>query len=149
MKESMFMQMAEYNQLLKNMDGLYHNVAKQCGLSDSAFWTLYSVKESEGPCTQKELSESWFYSKQTVNSTLKQLEKRGILRLELVPGSRKNKQIFLTEEGEKLAEKKVVPLMKAEYRALERFHEEERRSFLDLTRKYIDQLRVEISKMEK
>lgn len=147
MKESMSMQMAEYNQLLKNMDGLYHNAARQCGLSDSAFWVLYSIRENEGPCTQKELCESWFYSKQTVNSTLKQLEARGILKLELAPGNRKNKQIFLTEEGEKLAEEKILPLMRAEYRAFAGLDNEERRAFLNLTRKYIDQLRAEIHKM--
>lgn len=147
MKESIHVQMAEYNQLLKNMDDLYHNAARKCGLSDSAFWVLYSIKESEGPCTQKELCESWFYSKQTVNSTLKQLEERGILKLELAPGSRKNKQIFLTEKGEQLTEEKILPVMKAEYRALAGFDDEERRAFLNLARKYIDQLRTEMNKM--
>ncbi len=147
MKESIVAQMAEYNQLMKSMDGLYHNAARKCGLSDSAFWTLYSIKESEEPCTQKELCESWFYSKQTVNSTLKQLEEKGILKLELAPGSRKNKRILLTEEGERLAEEKVIPLMEAECRVLACFDAEDCRAFLDLTRKYTDQLRAELEKM--
>lgn len=53
----------------------------------------------------------------------------------------------MTEEGEKLAGEKIVPLMEAECRALAGFHAEECRAFLDLTRKYIDQLRMEMDKM--
>ena len=48
---------------------------------------------------------------------------------------------------EKLAGEKIVPLMEAECRALAGFHAEECRAFLDLTRKYIDQLRMEMDKM--
>lgn len=147
MKEFMYAQLAEYNQLQKNLDGLYHNISKKCGLSDSAFWILYCIRENGGSCAQKELYDSWFYSKQTVNSTIKQLEEKGILRLELALGSRKKKVVFLTQEGEMLAEKTVIPLMEAECRALNGFSDEEQKLFLELTRKYIALLRTETDRM--
>lgn len=147
MKEFLFSEMAEYNQLQKNFEGLYHKFARQCGLSDTAFWILYSVKECEEAFTQKELCEEWFYSKQTVNSALKQLQTRGIIKLMPLPGNKKNKQIYLTEEGELLARKTVIPLMEAEHRAFGSLSDKERREFLDLTRKYILELETELSKV--
>ena len=147
MEEVLFSEMAEYNQLQKNFERLYHKFARQCGLSDTAFWILYSVKECEEAFTQKELCEEWFYSKQTVNSALKQLQTQGIIKLIPLPGNKKNKQIYLTEEGELLVAKTVVPLMKAEQQALGSLNGKERKKFLSLTKKYMVELQIKINEI--
>ena len=56
---------AECNRLHKRMDAVYHAYAKQTGLSDAAFWLLYSLYERGAPGTQKDLCNLWFFSPQT------------------------------------------------------------------------------------
>ena len=57
--------LAAFNKIHKRMNVLYHSYAKKAGLSDAAFWLLYSLYEYGRPCTQKELCEEWFYAPQT------------------------------------------------------------------------------------
>ncbi len=89
MKEVIPTQLTAFNKIHKEMDIVYHNYAKDFGLSDTAFWILYSVSEQNGSFTQRELCNDWSFTPQTVNSALKELEKRNIITLESVPGNRK------------------------------------------------------------
>lgn len=41
--------LAAYNDAYKEQDDLYRAVARQCGLSDCAFWVLYALRESGPP----------------------------------------------------------------------------------------------------
>ena len=61
------------NHLIRQQDDIYKNVASRMGLSDTNFWMLYGLCESEGPCTQHTLCQGWFYAQQTVHSAFKQL----------------------------------------------------------------------------
>lgn len=147
MDEAFFSEMAEYDKLQKKFEEIYHDYAKRCGVADSVLWILYSIKGGAGIHTQKELCDSWNFSKQTINSALKQMEGQGLLRLEAADGNRKNKLICLTEKGEGLAEQVVLPLMEAESRALAGFGKEEWAAFLGLTRKYIMGIQEGIEKI--
>lgn len=140
--------LATFNRLHKKMNVLYHDYAKSVGLSDAAFWLMYSLYECGQPCTQKSLCASWFYAPQTINSALKSMEERGFITLELAPKSRKNKQVFFTETGKALVEEKIVPLVNAEERSFERLDELERNQLLTITQKHIEILEEEISKIE-
>lgn len=140
-----FSQLIEFNQLYKELDRLYHNYAKDCGLSDSILWILYSIYESKGIYTQKNLCELWSYNKQTVNSALKNLEANGFITLEAIPDNRKNKQIILTDSGNELIEQFIKPLMEAEQNSFRKMDNNERNEFLRVTKKYIDLLQAEIS----
>ena len=42
-----FAQITLYNQLIKEMDDLYRVYAKNCNLSETAFWILYCNRERE------------------------------------------------------------------------------------------------------
>lgn len=149
MKETIPAQLTVFNQIHKEMDIVYHNYAKGFGLSDTAFWILYSVSEHNGSFTQRELCNDWSFTPQTVNSALKELEKRGIITLEAVPGNRKNKWIRLTEQGKSLARRSVVPLMQAEYDSFAALRDEERKLILSTTQKHISILRNEINRINK
>ena len=39
-----FAQITLYNQLIKEMDDLYRVYAKNCNLSETAFWILYCIR---------------------------------------------------------------------------------------------------------
>ena len=53
-----FHYLLEYNTIFKENDVIYRRMAAQFGLSDSAFWILYCLRESATPLTQKQLCES-------------------------------------------------------------------------------------------
>lgn len=141
------MPVVEFNQAQKENDINYRNYAKSAGLTDTAFWILYSIAERETPYTQKELCTSWFFPVQTVNSALKDLVRRGILRLEPVPGNRKNKSIALTAEGNALVCRVIMPLIEAEQRAFERMGKEEYDRFLEMTHRHVTFLKEEIDRI--
>lgn len=136
-----------FNQAHKKMNVIYHNYAKSVGLSDAAFWLIYSLYEHGYPCTQRELCGSWFYAPQTINSALKALEEKGLITLEAAPNNRKNKQVRFTESGDELVREKLVPLVQAEERSFERLDEEERSRLLEITQKHIGILEEEINKL--
>ncbi len=148
MEVSTIFVLATFNRLHKKMNVLYHDYAKSVGLSDAAFWLLYSLYEHGQPCTQKDLCAAWFYAPQTINSALKSLEEQGIISLELTPKNRKNKQILFTEAGKALIEEKIVPLVQAEERSFERLEEQERNQLLEITQRHIKALEEEIAEIE-
>ena len=147
MKSSTIFVLTVFNQAHKKMNVLYHNYAKAIGLSDSAFWLLYSLYEHGDPCTQKELCEAWFYAPQTINTALKFLEEKGLISLEFIPGNKKNKQIFFTKDGDNLVENKIAPLVRAEERSFDRLDEDEREILVALTQKHIGLLEEELNQI--
>lgn len=84
-----------FNKIYKEMDIIYHKYAKNCGLSDMAYWILYSMSESDCLFTQRDFCKDWFFAPQTVNSALKDLEKKNIIFLEPVPGNKKTNGLSL------------------------------------------------------
>lgn len=139
--------LAAFNRAHKRLNVLYHNYAKEVGMSDAAFWLMYSLYEKGAPCTQSELCEAWFFAPQTINSALKSLEKQGLIVLDLAPNSRKNKQFFFTESGKKLVKEKIAPLVQAEEQSFLRLDEEERNALLTITQKHINVLEEEINRI--
>ena len=67
----------EYNRETKRLDDLYRCAAKQCGISECAFWILYTLRAEERQFTQAEICEFLIEPKQTVHSALKKLEAEG------------------------------------------------------------------------
>ena len=49
-------QLRTYNAIYKETDALYSELARRSGLSDCAFWLLYSLRDTEGICRQKDIS---------------------------------------------------------------------------------------------
>lgn len=137
-----------FNKLYKEMDTVYHNYAKKCGVSDMAFWILYSISENDGEFTQRELCNDWYFAPQTVNSALKDLEKRDIIFLEQAPENRKNKRIKLTETGKAFVDEIIAPLIKAECESFETLSEE-CDVMLTATQKYVSALKEHVDELPK
>ena len=122
---------------------LYHRLARACGLSDCAFWLLYTMREEEGPLTQTQLSELLSLPKQTVNSALKKLVEAGVLRLEAVDGNLKNKRVCLTEQGEALLGHTVDRVIALEGAAVSHLAAEERAAMLSAEEKLLRAFQTE------
>ena len=103
-----------FNRSWKGIDRVYHEIARRSGLSDCAFWILYALRDAGTTMLQNELSQVWLYSRQTVSSTLRQMEERGLVEVAYVPGSRRDKEISLTDDGRRFTETYVAPAMAEE-----------------------------------
>lgn len=128
----------QVNQTYKEEDELYRRLARYSGLSEAAFWILYTVELVSEPVTQAEVCGYLSLSKQTINSALKQLEQTGHIRLTDGPGRKKYLQ--LTETGQALSRRTIGPVLALEERAFLGLTEEERASLLALERKYLSLL---------
>lgn len=74
--------LAQYNSIFRESDQIYRTAAKSFGLSDCAFWILYSLREASTPLTQSDICNQIYLPKQTVNSALKKLEADRVLAAE-------------------------------------------------------------------
>ena len=128
----------------KQIDALYSELARRSGLSDCAFWLLYSLRDTEGICRQKDICGQWTLSKQTVNSALKRLESQGLIILEPEAGNAKSKRILLTDKGDRFAEQHIDQVFELEQRVLHRMGEAAVEAMLDTNRCYLELFREEI-----
>ena len=78
-------------------------------------------------------------SKQTVNSSLRNLESEGLVYLEKTSGRSKN--VHLTEEGRRFAERTVKIIRDEENAVFDRWSEEERKIYFELTERYIEEMK--------
>lgn len=96
------------NRQFNECNALYHAAAQRCGLSDAAFWTLYALVTSCEPLTQNRIAADWGIPKQTLNSAVAAMVKKGLLALCPGKGAHSGKIVTLTAEGRALAERTVV-----------------------------------------
>lgn len=136
--------LAVFNQLYKEMDEIYHQYAKQHGVSDAALWLMYSLYENQSSYTQSALCSDWHYPPQTINSTLKKLEKRGLIALQAGTENQKNKYITLTAQGRATIQAIIGPLVHAEQETFYKLGKQEGNALLALTRKYVSLLQAQV-----
>lgn len=132
----------------KEQDAIYHNVAVKYGLSDTAMWVLYNIYLAEDVITQQELCRQCFFAKQTVNTAITGLMKKGYVELENIIGTRNHKRILLTEQGVRLANTTIKPLVEAEQCAYAVLNHEELKAYLDMTTRLTVSLREETEKLK-
>ena len=138
----------EMDVLYRESDKLYYELARNCGLSETAYWILYAIEVSGGSITQREIASNFSYSKQTVNSALKTLEARGLVELDYVEGSRKSKLVSLTPDGRAFSDERIRPAIAAEDRAFTSLAHEERLELLRLVSAYTEAIDRELAKLK-
>lgn len=138
-------ELKEFTLIFKEMDDLYHDIALKLGLSDSAFIILYTICTIGDGCLQKDICNTAYISKQTVNSSIKNLERSGILSLKA--GKGRDMHIHLTPVGKKVLEEKIIPVIQMENQVFAELSPKERQLLLELTKKYMIQLRDKSEKL--
>ena len=123
-----------FNAAMKHVDDVYRRAVRQYGLSECAFWILYTLRV-ERPYTQAGLCEFLHEPKQTVNSALKKLEAEGYLSLSAGDDQR-SKRVCLTEKGEQLARTCADRVAEAEARAIGSMSPDDRAALIRLTELY-------------
>ncbi len=139
-------QMIEINQLSSELDGIYSDIAQSYGISDSIFWILSVLYDAEAAVSQTDLCNNWYYSKQTVNSAVASMVKKGWIELRVVPGTRNRKNIVLTEAGQNFCAKIMGETMEIEQATYSKFAEEERNIFIGMFKRLNRYMREEYEK---
>lgn len=128
----------EFNRIYKKTNEIYHDIALRLGLSDSAFDILYSISELGDGCLQKDICNATCIPKQTIHSSIRQMEKSGYLTLSY--GKGRSMHITLTDLGKNLLERTIYPVMQMEGEAFHCMTDEECQQMLALFGKYIQAL---------
>lgn len=136
MKPTINDQIAMYCNLLNEWYVAYAAYAKSMGLSNTALDILTTIYENPN-CTQKDIAESCFLPKQTVNAVVTSFLKDGWVQLEELPSDRRNKTVNLTAEGLAKAREIMDKVHSCEITAMSQLTEDERDTLLKLTKTYI------------
>ena len=135
MDRNAYQMLIAFNRETKKLDDVYRSAAKSCGISECAFWILYTLRVEEKSFTQAEICEFLIEPKQTVNSALKKLEAEGYLTLSAGVNQR-SKRVCLTEKGERFVKAHVDRVPEAEAAALGAMTAAERDALIRLTGRY-------------
>lgn len=125
----------ELNRILNENDMLYNNYAHYCGLSASSLWILYILHENNEIYMQNDISKMICLPKQTVNSAIAKLIKKGYIELEHIEATRNGKAVKLTKEGKIFAKKIIIPLTEAEESSFSSMSKTEIDTFFELLNK--------------
>lgn len=135
-----------YNRLISEIDEVYHEVAIRQGFSDSVMAILYTLSDHDGQCRLPELIKLSGVNKQTINSALRKLEKDEIVYLE--PAGGKSKRVCLTEKGFSTVHKTVDRVLEVEKKIYSSWSQEEWELYVQLTERYLYQLREEMKEIK-
>ena len=135
------------NRQFNECNALYHAVAQRYGLSDAAFWVLYALRTTHEPQTQNRMAAEWGQPKQTLNSAVAAMVKKGLVELCPGNGAHSGKIVTLTDEGRALAARTVEPVIAAEQQAMTRQGLAEVEQNCRLTQRYLECLRQEFEKI--
>lgn len=144
MKKIISPELEEFNRIYKEFDNIYHDIALHLDLSDSAFTILYNIFCLGDGCLQRDICNTSYISKQTVNSSIRKLEQEGYLYLK--SGKGRDMHIHLTPSGQNLLEEKILPVVTMENQAFARMSARESSRLLQLSQKYITIFREEVQK---
>ncbi len=138
-------QLYRFNKTFYYTDNLYRLISKKLDIPYSHYLILYLVRsETCLPYCQKIVEETG-EPKQTINSSLKKLEKEGII--ELVKEN-KLKRICLTSNGIKYCEKTIDKIIDAEIDAFNTFNKKDIEQYLEINEQLACKLEKEFNKID-
>ena len=134
-----------YNQIMCTMEADYHDAAVRLGLSDSAFNILYTLYIEGSGCNQSRLYKKSGMARSTVNSAIRQMEKKGWLYL--VPGEGRNTKVEVTDEGRAVMDRTVARIVAIEKKLFDAYTETEAETLIRLNRQFEQGLRRSIDEL--
>ena len=132
------------NHRVKELNSLYHMAAGKSEVSDGEVCIWSVLLNTDGEFSQQDLCETLSLPKQTINSLISGLIKKGFVFLEHSPGSRNRKIIRLTDQGRSFGKERVKWIFEAEQRAMEHTDPQEMQAFISMLEKYMQRFRKEI-----
>lgn len=145
MEDKIKRQIDVINQHIKELNSLYHTAAVRSGVSDGEICVWSMLLTSDREYSQQDLCELLFLPKQTINSIISGLIKKGYIFLEHVPGTRNRKVIRLSDEGRNYGKKNIMWIFEAEQHAMEDTDPHEISTLISMLEKYINNLKREFT----
>ena len=105
------------NSMLCEIDNMYQAILLHQGISDSEYVVLFSILELGEGCLQKDIANNGYINKKTTNSTIKKLEKNGLITLKA--GKYPNMHIYLTDAGKTYIDEHIVPIINMQTSVME------------------------------
>jgi len=134
--------LVEFDRLSRQIDELYYEIAVKQGLSESAYSILQAILILGDGCTKTEIYKYSWLNKQTVNSSVKRLKQNGLIAFK--SGSGREQRIYLTSEGQRVVNEKILPIEQAESSVFDEMTKEEQSEILRLTNKYLTTFRKKV-----
>lgn len=143
--EELKMQIRRMNQRIKELGSIYHTAANQIGVSDGEIAVWSALLTAEQDYSQQELCDLLSLPRQTVNSVISKMVKKGFVYLEHIPGTRNQKTIHLTQQGRDFGRDQVQWIFQAEERALERADPRQVQICIEMIETFTRHLRKELN----
>lgn len=138
-------EMKEINSIVGAVNGIYREAARKLGVSDSELNILYMIYDQGEGCRQSTICRMTNLPRTTVNSSLRRLEKTGMIYLK--QGEGRNTLIYLTPRGSEHMKSTAERLVAAENAFYTRWTAEEREQFTALYRRFAQDLAAEVEKI--
>lgn len=146
MQDDLFELVRRCNQIMGETDAVYHGMAAELGLSDSALRVLYTIHTEGGVrCPLQDVLRGSGLCKQTVNSTLRRLEAQGMAVLDRAQG--RGKDVCLTAAGRRLVQRTAARVFEAERAVFAAWTDQELAQYLALNEKYLRDIRRQAAGM--
>ena len=130
------------NNMLCEIDNLYQSLLLNKGLSDSEYVVIFSILELGEGCLQKDIANNSYINKKTINSTIKKLEKNGLITLKA--GKYPNMHIYLTRDGKDYIKNNIIPIIEVENNVMGSVLDKEFESLTNTYSKYIKIFKEEV-----
>lgn len=117
------------------VDRIYSTLLKRAEMTDSEYTLLTYMFFAGEDCSQKDIADNTYISPKTLNSTVKKLEQKGIIKL--TPGKYPYRYIALTTKGHEYANERIIPAIETEKSILESISNEDFENFVSLAKRYI------------
>lgn len=124
-------------QQMGSIEHLYDCWLQKQDIPYNRFAVLYGIAVSEEQrLTQKNISEAWQLSKQTVFSLCKQLQEQGLIAIQDSEKDRREKWLVLTEKGQAQADGLVQVFEQLSQTVFEQFGAENTRQLCQLLQQF-------------
>ena len=130
---------------LNQINSHYDESAKQYDIKEPELWLMYGLSEGE-PFSQKQFCEEWMVSRTTLNTIVKDWEKKGYLSLTPIPGKRREMTISLTPAGKEWTQTYLQKLFRMETEAMEATIAQYSESFIEVVQFFEQQLKENLKK---
>ena len=117
----------------QKLNHVYEVYAKE---HDSTYIPLFILQSIDDGTTQKEICDTLYFPKQTVNKVILSFEKKGYVTLVENPDDRRARSIMLTEKGRAFQRQIISHIEKAELETFASLTEPEQQIMTDLWDKY-------------
>ncbi|MFV0440622.1 MAG: MarR family winged helix-turn-helix transcriptional regulator [Lachnospirales bacterium] len=147
MAEKNSLTMSDYQKAGNEMEKLYNLLQKYSGLSDGEYWCMMAVYKGE--CQyQYEISEHYFMNRQTVNSALRKLERKGYINIVTPENNRRIRQIIFTNNGYDFAKKYLDVVYNVEQRVWAHLSSDEQNVLVNNMNNINQLLRIEVEQLK-